>query len=84
MISFFRCRWLVGTPDLSDWLHFWKLKHGSKGEGFDPAIHFKVRHKQHWTPDRGPGEHYSAGLSSGQQVCRCQSEEYLALCTGCY
>ncbi len=50
------CRWLVGTPDLSDWLHFWKLKHGSKGEGFDPAIHFKVRHKQHWTPDRGPGE----------------------------
>ena len=50
------CRWLVGTPDLSDWLHFWKLKHGSKAEGYDPAVHFKVRHKQHWTPDRGPGE----------------------------
>ena len=46
----------MGTPDLADWLHFWKLKHGSKGEGFDPAIHLKVRHKQHWTPDRGPGE----------------------------
>ena len=48
-------RWLVGNPELSDWLHFWKLKHGSKIEGYDPAVHMRHRHKQHWTPDRGPG-----------------------------
>lgn len=73
----------MGTPDLSDWLHFWKLKHGSKGEGFDPAIHLKVRHKQHWTPDRGPGEHCSAQLPSHQQLSRLReskiSQHYVLL-----